>query len=407
MKTGSPGFMGVRLKQAREIRGFTNTLFANQVGVTPAAISQYEKGVQTPRPEILSKIATTLQLPTHFFFHSVHDVERSTLFYRSLSSATKAARTRASWKFSWLHELVTYLRQFVQFPRVNFPDFELPADLSRITTRQIEELAQATRRYWSLGNAPISNVVGLLENNGAIIVRDDLGAETLDALSTYIHSEGTPYIILGTGKGVAARSRFDASHELGHIILHRHVDPARFGIASDFKLMETQAHRFAGAFLLPEPAFLEDFYAPKLDLLLALKPKWKVSIAMMLMRGTHLGLMEEEQKRQRIWMNYSRRGWRTEEPLDDELEVEQPRLLRRSIELLLNQKVQSRDAILGNVPFSAHDIEQLACLPVGCLSDTPPSVQVLDISTRNRPSNRGLPGRPGNVVSFTKPPKPK
>ena len=42
-----------------------------------------------------------------------------------------------------------------------------------------------------------------------------LDAEKYDAFSVFSKSDMTPYVILGADKGVAVRSRFDASHELG------------------------------------------------------------------------------------------------------------------------------------------------------------------------------------------------
>ena len=46
-------------------------------------------------------------------------------------------------------------------------------------------------------------------------------------------------------------------------------------------------------------------------------------------------------------INYTRRGWRKSEPLTGKLEKERPRVLRRSVELLLSEKVQSISQILG------------------------------------------------------------
>src|SRR6185295_3695781 len=110
-------------------------------------------------------------------------------------------------------------------------------------------------------NGAISNVTWLLENNGAIITRTCLEANTLDAFSEWQTPEGTPYFILGADKNVAVRSRFDIAHELGHIILHRNVEAVCIARQADHKLLEQQANRFAGAFLLPEHSFMSDFFS--------------------------------------------------------------------------------------------------------------------------------------------------
>jgi hypothetical protein len=143
-----------------------------------------------------------------------------------------------------------------------------------------------------------------------------------------------------------------------------------------FKLIESQADQFASSFLLPAESFATDFPAVSLELFRALKPKWKVSIAMMLMRARQLGSVSEEQYR-KLWVSYSRRGWRKHEPLDNDLPPENPRVLRRAIELLVDSGVQTRADILTRLPFSASDIEELAGLAHGYLTPGSPSVRLL------------------------------
>jgi Zn-dependent peptidase ImmA (M78 family) len=64
----------------------------------------------------------------------------------------------------------------------------------------------------------------------------------LDAYSLWRNDK--PYIFLNTIK-TTERSRFDAAHELGHLILHRHT-------GSSHRMAETEADEFASAFLMPE-----------------------------------------------------------------------------------------------------------------------------------------------------------
>jgi Zn-dependent peptidase ImmA (M78 family) len=292
-----------------------------------------------------------------------------------MTTATKAARTRAERRYGWFREIVAYLKRFIHFPAVKFPDFGLPADPTKITSDQIEQLASEVRRAWNLGDGPISNVTWLLENNGAVVARHRLDADKLDAFSEWDAAEGRSYVILGADKCSAARSRYDAGHELGHMVLHRSVPKMDFAKGELFKLMEDQAHRFTGAFLLPERAFSEDFYSPSLDALAALKPKWKVSIAFMVKRSRNLGLISDEQER-RLFINRSRRGWRQREPLDDTLEPELPRFVRRSIELLIDKGVVARHDIPFQLALTPGDIEELAGLRPGYLteSDDPSAV---------------------------------
>src|SRR5688572_4245418 len=101
MTVGTPGFQGARLVEAREARRLTGIALADLVPITRAAISTYEKGTATPSPEVFSRICDALRLPPHFFTRGPREKEMSSVFYRSLSSATKSARVRAERRFAW------------------------------------------------------------------------------------------------------------------------------------------------------------------------------------------------------------------------------------------------------------------------------------------------------------------
>ncbi len=376
MKLGTPSFVGARLREAREARGLTAVTLAELLGVTRAAVSLWETGNASPHPDIMHKIADKLKLPVPFFLMPFSETKLDTVFHRSMSSATKAARLRGERRYEWLSKIiVSYLREFVDFPRVNLPCFELSVEPKNLPESEIEAIALNVRRFWGLGDGPISNVILLLENNGALVTRIELGASTLDAFSAWCSSDSTPYIVLGTEKSSAVRSRFDAAHELAHLVLHRYLDRTSLNNASDFRLIEDQANRFASAFLVPNTAFAEDLYASNLDILRALKDKWRVSIAMMIKRADDLGFLSKQRAR-RMWVNYNRRGWRRQEPMDDELEVEQPRVLRRAFELLLGEGVQAPEQLLSALPLAPNDIEELANLPHGLLRKSLPLVEL-------------------------------
>src|SRR5258708_2674010 len=193
-----------RLKEARQARGYTAVALADLIGVTRSAVSHYERGEQSPRPEVMRKIEEALDLPPQFFWRVPAKHRIRHLFWRSLSAATKSARVRAQSRYIWLEDIVRYLREYVNFPSVNFPDFATPKKPASISSELIEELAGKTRQFWKLGNGAISNVVWLLENNGAVIARTKLEANTLDAFSEWHAAEGVPYFVLGADKKVAA-----------------------------------------------------------------------------------------------------------------------------------------------------------------------------------------------------------
>ncbi len=381
MKLGTPGFIGARLREAREARGLSAMALGEILGLTRAAVSSYELAGKSPSPEVMDRISNVLQMPESYFRYQIRPRKAGPIFYRSMKAATKSARRRAEQRYAWLREIVSYLRGHVEFPAQRLPQLDIPNDPMLLSFDQVEAFALQARRFYGVADGPIPNVVSLLENNGVITTRDALGADTLDAFSEFDPVEERLYMVLGTENASAVRSRFDAAHELGHALFHRAVDGVRIGRKAEYDLYEMQAHRFAAAFLLPQEAFANEFYSATLESLQAIKAKWKVSIAMMIVRAQNLGFISDETAK-KLWINYSRRRWRGNEPLDDKLVPEQPRLLRRSFELLVDKRIIAKDHITTHLPLGPVDIENLAGLDPGFISqrvpDLDPPIRVLN-----------------------------
>ena len=320
-------------------------------------------GHWSPSPEVLARITETLKYRADFFFRpeTSPDDARQTIFERSRSSTTKSTRRRAQHHRTWLREILQYLDRFVTLPAPNFPPH-------RLDSEAIEDSAKRTRRHWNLGDGPISNVTLLAEKNGVIVTMVPMNASDLDAFSTWDQNDQRPYIVLGTDIPSPFRTRFNVCHELGHLVLHREVTLPEFNDQRYFKMIEAQADRFAAAFLTPASTFSPDITVPSLDVFRTLKPRWRTSIKMMVHRAQELDIIDREEAR-RLYINYNRRGWNRREPLDDESEVEKPRLVRRVFEAIVDNDVLERSQIVAALPFNREDIELLANLPYGYLDD--------------------------------------
>lgn len=55
--------VGTRIKQAREQRGLTQKELASRILKSPATVSAYEVGMQTPPTDVLLSIARVLHVP--------------------------------------------------------------------------------------------------------------------------------------------------------------------------------------------------------------------------------------------------------------------------------------------------------------------------------------------------------
>lgn len=401
MAKGIPSFSGNRLRQAREARGLSGVNLAALVSlpestISPSTISQYEHDATKPPAEMLERLAKALNVPKPFFLRAQVEYPTARFFYRSMSAATKAARTRAESRFEWLREIVSYFEDYFDLPAVNLPKLNLPSSFRQITEDFIDECAAECRRHWGLREGPVPNMIRLLEKNGVVVSRFPLDAESLDAFSES-DSSGRPFVILNADKESCARARFGAAHELAHILLHKGVEHKSLLSTQEHAQLEDQAHRFAAAFLLPSGDFSRELVAPTLESFCALKERWRVSIAAMIVRCKQLGMLSEEHY-ERLWINLGRRGWRKCEPLDAEIPTEQPKLIRQCVDMMIDAHFKSRHQIAEDLSLACSDIEELGGLPLGYLSEG--FGEIITLQFKGQDPVKTETATPGDVIPF-------
>ncbi len=296
-------FNSTRFALARKRRGMTKRGLAEQIEVSERSVSAYESGATIPEPETVNRISRALGFPEAFFFASnVDELKPDIASFRALTKMTAAQRTMALGAGSIALLLNEWIEQRFDLPQPNIPDFErsgFKAGSSLHTESWSEEgdsypeagkehdpesYAEALRRYWGIGELPIKNMISLLESRGIRVFSLAIDAREVDAFSMWYG--GNPYVFLNTNK-TAERCRFDAAHELGHLIMHRHGAPQ----GQD---AEKEANAFASAFLMPRKSVLAN--APRtatLPSLVAHKKYWTVSAAALNYRLHTLGLMTD------------------------------------------------------------------------------------------------------------------
>jgi hypothetical protein len=87
----------------------------------------------------------------------------------------------------------------------------------------------------------------------------------------------------------------------------------------------------------------------------------------MVYRCKELDVIDEDQYTN-LYKQISWRRWRTREPLDESIPLEEPRLLGRAVELVLSSGSQTSDDISAAVQINRRDIEQFCNLPKGALN---------------------------------------
>lgn len=366
MSSIAQGFIGARLTEARRARGVSATDLADMVGVSVQSISKYENDKQSPKLDVVYKIAITLKFPNDYFLRPISTQDERPIFWRARLSAPPVARDRSEVRLEWMKEIIGYLDRYFDLPVLNVP--RIPFSEDSLGSRAfVERTAKEIRQFWDIRPGPMPDTIERLETNGILVSRIHVRADKLDAFSQWSDRFNAPLVMLSRDKASACRQRFDVLHELVHIVCHTSIPQRRLNDRAFYKSIEKQADQIASAMLLPEADFTDELYAPSLDGFLTLKERWGASVAAMIMRSKHLDLIDDDEAR-RLWINYNRRGWRDREPLDGKMQREEPHLIRRSFEMLMEEGVQSASQITKALPLPPADLEELADLEPGTLA---------------------------------------
>jgi Zn-dependent peptidase ImmA (M78 family)/transcriptional regulator with XRE-family HTH domain len=332
-------FNSNRLSIARKRRGLTKTSLAKRAGIDLRSITAYEAGDYPPKLDTAELLASALKFPIEFFYgDDLDEPHPDTASFRALTKMTATQRDMALSQGAIALHLNNWLEQKFDLPKPNLPD------LSRETSP--EAAAESLRRQWNIGVLPVRNMIHLLEANGVRIFSLAIDAREVDAFSQW--KGETPFIFLNNHKS-SEHSRWDAAHELGHLVLHRHGSPQG-------RDTEREADLFASAFLMPQTSVIS--YAnrnPSLPGLIKLKANWIVSVSALNRRLHDVGMTSDWQYRT-LSIEIAKRGYRTHEP------KEAPRELSSVLKTVfddLRADGYSRADIARKLTIPRDELEQL------------------------------------------------
>ena len=296
-----------RLTVARKRRGLTKTSLSELLGVDLRTVTAYESGEWTPEPDRVELLATALRFPVRFFLgDDLDELDPNTASFRALTKMTAKQRDTALGAGRLAILLNEWVDEGFVLPPTNIPDSS--------REQSPEASAMALRKEWGLGELPVKNMVHLLESQGVRVFSLSLDTLTVDAFSLW--RQDTAFVFLNTNKS-AEHSRFDAAHELGHLLLHRHGAPQG-------QTAEKEAHAFAAAFLMPRGSVLANI-PPRpitLERLVKLKRYWNVSVAALAYRFHSLAVLNDWQYRL-LASQIASRGYRKNEPESSPRETSQ------------------------------------------------------------------------------------
>ena len=251
-----------RVELVRLRLGLTKIGFAKALGVDRKTLQRFEAGTHDLNPQCIDKLVEISDYPKEFFEKDEFQYpDARAVSFRSLRSLTAMSRNAALAAGALAFELDDLINDRFELPKHSLP---------RLNNHMPADAAQALRAYWGIGERPIGNMINMLESHGVRVFSLSEETRHLDAYSFWRNDR--PYVFLNTIK-TPEHSRFDAAHELGHLIMHQHGGPSH-------RSAEDEAYTFASAFLMP-PADLRAHLPVVRGLkdLLEGKQRWRVSAA--------------------------------------------------------------------------------------------------------------------------------
>ena len=352
-------FNGKRLKAARTYRGKTIDVLAKEANINKKDILAFEEDKYKPVVENELKISNTLNFPREYFFQNddIKVIVEST-HIRPESPIPRVEEISYKEKLVMTHRVVSVIEEYIKFPEMKIAD-----DLSKYD--DMEELATKVRRSWGLGDGPIGNMLSLLESSGIIV--SGLNVDKRGALSftqkQSIERNSRYLISLGNDKKSATIRNYDLAYELGYIV------STEIGMSSK----NFSKDEFACAFLLPKETFFEDLAnVNEINDYVELKKKWIAPVSAMVLRAYQLEVINYK-KYMYLMREMEKQGWLKKEPLDENIKATSPALLKKSVEMLIDNKIMTREGLVETVADSgislyAEDIEMLLGLKEGMLS---------------------------------------
>lgn len=346
-------FNGGRLTLARKRRQLTKKDLAEKAQLTALTLTRLEAG-ETPEPgsETVRALAHALNYPTEFFYlNDSEALDTEAVSFRSLSSLTARQRDAALGAGDLAFELHAWVADRFELPAVQLLDLR---DEDPVAA------AEALRSHWGMGTKPVEHMIKLLESKGVRVFSLAEQHKHVDAFSCW--RGNVPYIFLNTFKS-AERSRFDAAHELGHLVLHVH------GMTNGGWNVERDADKFASAFLISRGDLIGHLgRVSSLAQLVSAKKRWGVSVAALARTAFDAGLISDWHYRD-LCKQMSSLGYRTNEPHG--LEHEKSVLWKMVFDELWKDGI-TKDRIAAELHMPLDEIESL----VGELLTQPPPIPV-------------------------------
>ena len=297
--------IGKRLKRTREGMGLSLRDLESAISreVSAQAIGKYERDEMMPSAPVLRTLARALKVSPEYLLNR-REARLSGLAFRRPPfpgsrdlRALEAALLERVERLCEIEELVPGAEELWKSPTGTV--------WTIASAEEAENAAEALRKHWAMGSAPIDRLAMLLEDHRIRVLATDLPESFDGSAATVSRVDGTsiPTIVVNSRLS-GDRQRLALARELAHVVLKIVLD-------NDTGI-ERLAERFGSAFLMNRQAVLRALGPHRKSIPLGELAHWKqvfgVSICALAERCAELEILPKAAT-QRLLGEIRRLGW--------------------------------------------------------------------------------------------------
>jgi len=318
------GTLGSRLREARRDAGLSTRATAQRLkdlghAVSHVTVSKYERNEFSPTHDTLVALASVLGKEPQWFEGTSSYL--AGVRFRALKTMPVREKT------AFTQRATPWLRLYVHVHDLLGRKVNSSLQVSAHPRDSGRALAKRLRDAYGLGDYPIPSVTRMLENANVRVIQ----LETVNGIDAFAGLFGEHRVVVVNRRLPPDRMRLTLAHELGHVLF----DDCTHERQVNEKDLESRVFEFASYLLMPTRSLEEAFEIRSMVRLVQYKERFGISLAAMVYRAKRERLIPESMA-QRLWREFSRLGWRRDEP--GRVPTDDPVRMETLVDSVLRQK---------------------------------------------------------------------
>ena len=310
----NPQILGRRLTNARKAAAVTQDEAAKLLGVARSTLVAIEQGSRLPKEEELFRLAERYGAPLHSLLRKEPPPEPLQVQFRAAPRVGAKLDRKVEQSIEELQQLCDDYFELERLCKRNVPATNAPVYSvdGMPAARAGEDIAQTERNRLGLGDAPVLNVLEVVENEGVSVFQMKLPSHVSGLYGNAVQHKGPKAaqdaeisleraVMVINVDHPAERRRWSIMHEYAHFLTRRHTAE----VIIDFEAQITAenerfADAFASAFLMPSSSVSRRFRELKQERTMFMPPDlcllahfFAVSVDAMARRLEGLGLIRQ------------------------------------------------------------------------------------------------------------------